>query len=152
MDTLYRTLIEGLWARFRSLALALHRQDRLETARDFAGWLETLPGDEAQIADIALSLTLRALHVATEPVNFRILQLLHQETSVPFSALMADTGLSRIPLHERINVLMQAGLAVQELESDDVRASQLTGGVVELAGILQEGLRKAIAERLPEIL
>lgn len=151
MDTLYRTLIEGLWVRFKGLALALHRQDRLETAHDFVGWLEALPADEAQIADIALSLTLRALHVATDPLNFCILRRLCQDTSVPLAVLMTDTSLSRIPLHERINVLMQAGLAVQELESDDVRATQLTDGVVDLVEGIQDGLTRAITDRLAEI-
>ena len=64
---------------------------------------------------------------------------------------MAETGLSRIPLHERINLLMQAGLAVQELESDDVRATQLTDGVVELIEQIRDGLQQAIEERLVEI-
>lgn len=151
MSTLTHPIVEGLWSRFKGLALALHRQDRLETAHEFVGWLESLTKDEAQIADIALSMTLRALHVATDPVNFRILQHLRKEDSISFATLMSETGLSRIPLHERISVLMQAGLAVQELESDDVRATQLTGGVVALIEQLRAGLQQAIVERLSEV-
>ena len=151
MEPLLSKIVEGLWSRFKGLALALHRQDRLETARDFVGWLESLPDDEEQIAEIATSLTLRALHVATDPLNFRILQRLRREGTVSLKALMAETGLSRIPLHERINLLMQAGLAVQELESDDVRATQLTDGVVDLIEEIRGGLQRAIEERLVEI-
>lgn len=151
MNPSTHTIVEGLWTRFKGLALALHRQDRLETAHDFVGWLEALPADEAQIADIAMSLTLRALHVATDPLNFRILRRLRQDTSVPLAVLMTETGLSRLPLHERINVLMQAGLAVQELESDDVRATQLTDGVVDMVEVIQDGLGQTISRRLPEI-
>lgn len=145
------TIVEGLWARFKGLALALHRQDRLETARDFVGWLEALPADEAQIADIALNLTLRALHVASDPVNFRILQRLRRESSVSLTALMADMGLGRIPLHDRLHVLMQVGLAVQELESDDVRSTQLTDGIVDLVEHIQRNVQQAIADWLPEV-
>jgi len=46
---------------------------------------------------------------------------------------------------------MQAGLAVQELESDDVRATPLTGGVVELVEHVQQVLREAIEAWLPEV-
>lgn len=144
-------IAEGLWARFKGLALALHRQDRLDTARDFVGWLEALPADEAQVNDIALSLTLRALHVATDPVNFGILRRLRRETVVPLSGLMAETGLSRIPLHLRLGDLLQAGLAVQELESDDVRATPLTEGIVDLVETIQNGLHQTIKGWLSEL-
>jgi len=41
MNPFTHTIVEGLWVRFKGLAL--HRQDRLETAHDFVGWLEALP-------------------------------------------------------------------------------------------------------------
>ena len=144
-------VVLGLFSRFKSLALALHRQDRLETAHDFVGWLERLQENGDEVDEIALDMTLRALRTATDPLNFLILQRLYRENSVSMRALMEVTGLGRVPLHERVNALMQAGLAVQELESDDVRATPVTGGVVELVENLQEALREAIQAWLPEV-
>lgn len=151
IGSLNRLLVEGLWLRFKSVALALHRQDRLESAQDFAGWLNALPADDAQVGDIALNLTLRALRVATDPVNYRILRRLRAETGVSVSELMAGTGLSRIPLHEHISDLMQAGLVVQELGSEEVRATQVADGVVDLVEVTRNSLHQTIMERLQEI-
>ncbi len=139
MDDTKHRIATALFPRIRSLILVLDRQDRLETAHDFVGWREALQDDEAQITRIARHATLRALHVATDPLNFHILQRLARHNRVAMKNLMQEAGMDRIPLHERINELMQVGLAVQELESDDVRATPLTEAVVTLVeGITQE--------------
>ncbi len=145
-NTLVSAIASALFPRVRSVILALDRQDRLETAQDFVGWLDALREDPAQVEELAEQAVLRALRVAADPTNFRILRRLAESTSVPLRALMEDLNLGRVPVHDRINELMQAGLAVQELESDDVRATPLTEAVVtlvesvkrELAGMVEE--------------
>ena len=147
----YRSaIIEGLFARIKSLVLALHRHDRLETAQDFNGWFERLTENREEIADIALHMTLRAIHVASEPTNFRLLQRLQREQTVSLRSLMNTTGMSRVPVHDRINTLMQAGLAVQELESDDVRITPLGEGVVRWLEELIHDLERSIYQWLNE--
>lgn len=151
METPEQAIVEALWARFRTLARALHRQDRLETARAFPGWLEALPEDAEQIGAIASSLVLRTLAVASEPANVRILRRLDGEAAVPVARLGADLGLSRVPLYLRMGVLLQAGLVVQELESEDARCSDLGTAVLSLLDALQTRLADVISERLPEV-
>ena len=145
-NTLVSAIANALFPRVRSIILALDRQDRLETAHDFVGWLEEVKGDKGQIAEIAEHMVLRALRVAADPMNFRILQRLAQGSSVPLRALMDELGVGRVPLYDRVNELMQAGLAVQELESDDVRATPLTEAVVALVEEVRETLAAMVGE------
>lgn len=153
-DAFASTIAGALFPRIRSVILALDRQDRLETAQDFVGWLDALREDSAQVEELAEQAVLRALRVAADPTNFRILQRLAANSNVPLRALMEDLNLGRVPVHERVNELMQAGLAVQELESDDVRATPLTEAMValvqsisqELAGIVGEWIRDSRGE------
>lgn len=152
METPERAIVDALWARFRTLALALHRQDRLETARAFPGWLEALPENKEQIAGIASSLVLQTLSVASDPANSRILRRLDGEAAVPTADLGADLGLSRVPLYLRMGELMQAGLVVQELDSEEVRCTDLGTAVLALLDALQTRLAEAISERLDEVI
>ena len=132
-------IVEGLFTRIKSLVLALYRHDRLETVQDFNGWFETLVEREDELADMALHMTLRALQVASDPVNFRLLRRLKQENTVALRALMAEIDAYRVPTHDRVNILMQAGLAVQELESDDVRITPLGEGIVTWIEAVAQG-------------
>lgn len=118
----------GVVARLRTLLLSLDRQDRLETAHDFVGWL---PGqaDAKQLAEHSRELLLRALRVAGDPINFRILELLDRIDPVDIPELMSKTRLSRVAVSERVNDLVQTGLAVRELVNDQVRGTDLSAGL-----------------------
>jgi hypothetical protein len=78
---------------------------------------------------------------------------------VDVSGLMATTGLGRVAVSERVNDLVQVGLAVREMISDQVRATDLATGLVELvrtvsgesADRLTEQLRRDVPPREPVI-
>ncbi|MCP4202001.1 MAG: MarR family transcriptional regulator [bacterium] len=137
----------GLVARLRTLLLALDRQDRLETAQEFVGWLAEQK-ERQELAEHASELLLRAFRVAGDPVNFRILTKLDRIDPVGIADLMRETRLSRVAVSERINDMVQTGLAVREMVNDHVRGTELTEGLTafvndtaQQAGIeLKDGL------------
>jgi hypothetical protein len=142
-------MLKGLTDRVRTLLRAMDRQDRLETARTFAGWLEA-EAEAGRLPDAAREMLLRALRVGADPVNYRILRTLDPSTPVDLPALMQGTGLDRVAASERLNDLVQVGLASRELLGDQIRGTPLTSGLVGLVEGLSaragEGLRKALTE------
>ncbi len=139
-------ILAGLVDRVRSLLLALDRRDRLETAGEFAGWLQQQTRE--QLDDIAREMLLRALRCAGDPVNYRILQRLDGLDAVDAADLLRDTDLRRVALSERLNDLAQVGLISRDTVDDQVRGTSLAVGVqavvermaVEAGGILLDGL------------
>jgi hypothetical protein len=142
---------DGLWGRFKGMVLAMDRLDRLESATDFVGWLDALPDDQEQIDEAATELTLRAFRLAADPVSYRMLVRLRSERGVPFVALMEETGLGRVPASERVNDLVQAGLAVKDMATGSVQATLLTDGLVGLIDEVRMRFAQTITERLPEL-
>ncbi len=136
-------IVEGLVARVKNLLRALDRQDRLETAGEFAGWLAR-QRQGTGLADAGREVLLRALKAASDPVNYRILGCLDPLDAVGLPALMATAGLDRVAASERVNDLVQAGLASRELIGDQIRGTPLASGLVALV----EGLAAAAGERL----
>jgi hypothetical protein len=112
----------------RTLLLSLDRQDRLETAQEFVGWLAGQT-DEKQLAEYSRELLLRALRVAGDPINFQILNLLDRIDPIDVPALMRETRLNRVAVSERVNDLVQTGLAVREMVNDQVRGTDLSAGL-----------------------
>ncbi len=137
----------GLAERARNLLRALDRQDRLETSREFAGWLQgAVSGNE--LAGVAEELLLRALRVAGDPANYRILELLSPLEGIGLAEVMKRTGLSRVAASERVNDLVQVGLASRELIDDQIRGTPLAGGLVALVGELSEAAGERLATEL----
>lgn len=134
---------EGLWARLRNVLIALDRLDRLETANDFVDWVETFQRDDAQIEATARDWVLRALHIATDPLNYAILRALAESDGLSSAQLMQTTRLARVELTERVKDLAQAGFVAQEMESETVQATPAAEGVVAFI----ESLRAQIAKR-----
>ncbi len=128
------SIVQGLRDRTRNLLRAFDRQDRLETASEFAGWLGRQ--DEGSLASATREIMLRALRVVGDPVNFRIIEALDplDATSVP--DLMQALGLGRVALSERINDLVQVGLASRELIDDQIRSTPFATGMVLMVGSL----------------
>ena len=149
MTTSERDILEaiagGLSDRARGLLRALDRQDRLETAQAFVGWLGT-ERDAGRLAETTRELLLRALRVGSEPQNLRILEALDPLEAAEIPDLMAVTGLGRVAVSERVNDLVQTGLAVRELLGDQVRRTSLADG---LLGLVAEASEKA-SQRLRE--
>ncbi len=143
-------MAEGVAARARLLLRALDREDRLETAGAFVGWLgrET---EQGRLPDAAREVFLKALRAAGDPVNYRIVAVLDPLTPASQHALMERVGLSRVALVERIHDLVQAGLATRELIGDEVRATPLAMGLRALvertAKIAGEHLESELGRR-----
>ena len=132
----------GLAARLRTLLLALDRQDRLETAQEFVGWLAE-HSEPQDLADHARELLLRAFRVAGDPVNFGILIRLDRIDPVSIPELMRATRLGRVAVSERVNDMVQTGLAVREMVNDDVRGTDLGDG---LTAFVDEATKRGGAE------
>lgn len=121
-------MVEGVAARAKLLLRALDREDRLETAGVFVGWMRR-EAERGLFPDAAREVFLKALRAVGDPVSYRILGLLDPLTPAAQSALMERTGLSRVALIERVHDLVQAGLATRELIGDEVRATPLATGL-----------------------
>lgn len=141
-------IVDGLNGRVRTLLLALDRQDRLETASRFVGWLE---GERRQgrLAGSAREVLLRALRATSDPVNFRLLAMLDPLAPVGIGTLMERLGLDRVAASERVNDLVQAGLAVREMVNDEVRGTPLARGLVGLVERAAAGAGERLAAELP---
>lgn len=59
-------IAQELALRFRVLARALDRFDRLEGEREFVGWLAQLAGDQRTLEAVSTTLTLQAVQAAAE--------------------------------------------------------------------------------------
>ncbi|MGE5263417.1 MAG: hypothetical protein ACM3S0_08560 [Acidobacteriota bacterium] len=136
-------LVEGLWARLRNVLIAIDRLDRLETATDFAGWVEGFQQDEAQIQATARDWVLRAVRLGSDPLNYRILQVLQDPAGVSIAQLMQATNLTRVDLTERIKDLAQVGFVAQALDMDSVQGTRAAEGMIAWI----ESLQARIAER-----
>ena len=149
---------DGLWSRFRDIALALRRwQDFNFSAEGSEGkfterWLEGLAKDTGALSGVGRELVLRAFRVGADGVNFEILTRLRNEEAVPLSDLAQATGLPHFTLSERVNDLVQVGLAVRVLEQDAVRATALTRGFLGMVGGIERRLTAKIREGLPGLI
>jgi len=103
----------------------------------------------------AREMLLRALRLASDPINYEILRSLDPEIAVELHQVMQTTGLERVATSERLHDLAQVGLVVRELVGDQIRGTQLTSGLVsvveQIAGKagarLIEGLAPVISSR-----
>jgi hypothetical protein len=123
-------IASGAWTRLRNLIIALDRVDRLETSSEFSGWLAQLTADEGALEATMREFVWRALRLASDAVNIRILTQLRLAGALKVSELMALLRLSRIELVERLTALSRAGLTIQSLESEQVEATPLALGLL----------------------
>lgn len=146
---------EGLWSRFRDIVLALRRLQNFNFSADSLEgrftdrWLERLVNDAGLMADVGRELVLRAFRTGADAINYKILTSLCEEEAVALSRLVQLTGLSHFAVSERVNDLVQVGLAVRVLEQDAVRATPLTHGFLGVVGEVERRLTAIIRERLP---
>jgi hypothetical protein len=145
-ETLAR-ITQGLRDRLRTLLLALDRRDRLETAQTFVGWLERERA-EGNLATDAREMLLRALRVASEPLNYQILSHLDPLESIDLEELMEVTALGRVAASERVNDMVQTGLVVRELVDDQIRGTELAQGLTLLIERIAAEAGKRLAEEL----
>lgn len=149
---------DGLWSRFRDIALALRRLQNFNFAaegtegRFTEGWLEELVKDDAALASVGRELVLRAFRAGADPINYEMLTHLPDQEGVALSHLARVMGLPPFTVSERVNDLVQVGLAVRVLEQDAVRATALTRGFLGLVGGIERRLTAVIRERLPGLI
>lgn len=136
-------LTEGLWARLRNVLIALDRMDRLETARELAGWVEGFQSDDSQIQATVQAFVLRAVRAASDPINFQILSAVRAAGGTSLAQLIETTRLTRVDLTERLKDLAQVGLIAQAFEMDSAQLTRAGEGM--LAWV--DAVRERIAER-----
>jgi len=137
-------LSSALALRLRDIARLLDRLDRLESGT--GEWLASQ--GEGALREAATDMTLRALRAAADPTNFAILTFLSAHTSAPMAELEAATGFGRLALAERVNDLVQVGLAGRNIDTDHVQG---TAAGAALVGLIHN-IGEATAQRLAEVL
>ncbi len=147
--TLRDDMVGGLTDRARNLLRALDRQDRLETAHTFVGWVRRQSAD-GQLPESTRELMLRALRTAGDQLNFRLLTLLDPLEGVEVPALMLHVGLGRVATSERVNDLVQAGLASRDMVSDQIRGTALGAGIIALVAETAAAAAARLADELAE--
>jgi hypothetical protein len=127
-EHLIANIASGLSGRLRSLVVALDRLDRLESGS--GRWLSE--SGDAELPDAAMELTLRALRIGAEPTNFAILKSLAAEDSMTIGRLMATSSLGRLVLSERLNDLVQVGMATRLIDTDHAQITAAGAAMVAL--------------------
>jgi hypothetical protein len=137
-------LSSALAMRLRDITRMLDRLDRLESGT--GQWLAA-QGDGA-LQEAATDMTLRALRAATDPTNFAILNFLSAHTSAPIAELEKATGLGRLALAERVNDLVQVGLAGRNIDTDQVQGTAAGAALVGLIRSIGDATAKRLADEL----
>ena len=131
----------GLASRLRALVAALDRLDRLEAGS--GAWLAGFA--ETELHGAATELSLRALRTVADPANFALLQTMAGDDSQPLSQLIDATGLGRLALSERLNDLVQVGLATRLIDTD---RAQITGAGASLIRLIDALIAEVTAQYL----
>ncbi len=113
--------LAGLAGRVKDIALVLHRLDRLEAGD--GRWLGEFVADQSVRFDAAQEVLLRAFGVVSDRINWAILQELAAHETCPLGRLAGATGLGRFALVERLNDLVQVGLASRLLDTDSAQVT-----------------------------
>jgi hypothetical protein len=139
---LITAIAAGLASRLRALVVALDRLDRLETGS--GTWLAGFADTELHAA--ATELSLRALRTVADPANFAVLQALAGDDAQPLSHLIDSTGLGRLALSERLNDLVQVGLATRLIDTDH---AEITGAGASLIRLIDALIVEVATQYLP---
>ena len=161
MDELLKWIDEianDLWHRFRAMALVIDQAQRFvpmpqgtESINEEELWLQKLPDHPDEITEIAKDLVLRAFHTASDSTNFLILEKLTKETSVAYSDLMQATQLHLLPVSERVNDLIQVGLAVKDVQTGQVRATKAAQMLMEVMESTTVELAEIILKKMLDL-
>ncbi len=111
-------IAEGVAAMVRYRIAVIDREDRLEVGT--GTWTSTFLADTAGRSEALREVTLRALQIGFDPVNFGVLRALAGDESMATAELEARTGLGRVALGDRVGDLVSAGLAAKVPEADQV--------------------------------
>ncbi|MDZ7268507.1 MAG: hypothetical protein ONB48_12295 [candidate division KSB1 bacterium] len=161
MSEISAAIAEELWQRFRLLAMIIDKADSFvgmapsgELPEGHVGaqapprWLQTLADSPDEVKAIAGDLVLRALRAALEPTNLAILVKLREQPVVSLGDLMQATQVNRLSLGERINDLIQSGLAMKEVQTGQVQGTQAAEAVVDFFQQTRDQLVKRILQKI----
>lgn len=140
-------LSHALALRLRDLARLADRLDRLESGT--GEWLERQR--EVGFDAAAQEMTLRALRIASDPVNFALLGHLAAQASLPVTELERLSGLDRLSLNERINDLIQIGLAAREIDTDHAQITEAGTALVRLLNQIKQETARRLAEYMAPV-
>ena len=133
-------MAEGLWQRFRLIALVIDREDRFVAGPEEGEPTIDVPKHDHDMERAAEELVMRSMRVGTETVNLSILRELSKEVTTSVSDLMGVTGLDRLTLGERVNDLIQVGLAAKDVETRSVSGTPAATGLLSLIDEIRESL------------
>lgn len=148
---------DGLWLRVRDVILAERRLGRFAFAPEAPapggdrGPLAALAAEVEAPARLARDVTLRALAAASDPINCRILSGLDGR-AVTLVEMAGQVGLPGLALTERVNALVQAGLAARDLEQEAVVPTAAGEGLAHLVDALAGSLAERLRRELPALL
>ncbi|MBX0330916.1 hypothetical protein K2Z83_24980 [Oscillochloris sp. ZM17-4] len=134
-DELIADLAAGLAGRLRGLAAVIDRLDRLESGT--GGWLATFAAGE--LDEAAEDLALRALRTSSDVACFAVLSNLGGSESRSLDDLIAATGMGRLLLAERLNDLVQVGLAARMIDTDHAQITPAGAAMLQLVEALAGG-------------
>ncbi len=124
----------------------IDREDRLESGT--GSWLATFFSDEDVRATAVRESVTRAIHTASDANNFAILSLLSPGIGTPIETIERASGLTRLPLAERLGDLISAGLATKIPEANQVAGTAAGAAMVELVNQAgEQGSRDLIRDR-----
>jgi len=155
LSQLVQDIATDLCYRFRAMAMAIDQADRFvgmtetgEADSREAGWFLSLAQRSEEVDEIAEDLILRAFRTALEPDNYAILQGLGKQPSVSCSDLMKASGMNRLSVSERVNDLIQVGLVIKDVQTDQVQGTKAAHAILQLFGKAQVSLRELILDKL----
>lgn len=137
-----KQVIGGIAGRLRSLVGTIDRLDRLESGT--GEWLASFA--ESELENAAHEMTLRTFRTGSDTVNFTILKALTADQSVTIPDLLKETGLQRLVLTERLNDLVQVGLATRLIDTDYAQVTDAGLNFVQLI----ESISKTVVQEYLE--
>jgi len=136
------TLSHALAVRLRNVARHLDRMDRLESGS--GEWMENQT--PAELESASMQMTLRLFRTVAEPETYAMLAVLAERGTLPVSELQTLSGLDRLSMNERLNDLIQVGLAGLEIDTNHVQVSE---SGVALIGLITD-IKNQTTRRLTE--
>ena len=137
-------LSSALAIRLRDITRMMDRLDRLESGT--GQWAASLQDSELKSA--STEMTLRALRVTSDPTNFALLALLSTHESASTASLEKLTTMGRLALIERVNDLIQVGLAARNIDTDQVQITAAGAALVGLINSISDTTAKKLEEAL----
>lgn len=129
-DELARILGESAAEVMNLYLSVIDREDRLESGT--GEWLSTFKGEPGEQTAAARESVLRALRMASDATNYRILRSLQDGIGTPVEDLIRSTGLGRLALAERLGDLVSAGLASKLPEANQIVGVPAGAAIVRL--------------------